>query len=157
MIIKNPAEVEKNLREATDKHGMPIDSRIFKACVILNSLGYKTRQSCEGHNENFTSYPWIDIIWNENTTPDYYEESAKFFYDNLFQDLKDFYTNRKVNYDERITFKKFGKKIFTVRISQLQNSKCFENKRSEKLEKYLQEINEFCEFLSNKYKLEINL
>ena len=52
---------------------------------------------------------------------------------------------------------KFGKKIFTVRISQLQNSKCFENKRSEKLEKYLQEINEFCEFLSNKYKLEINL
>ena len=153
MNIKNPLEVEKILRETTDNLGMPIDSRIFKACVILNSLGYKTRQSCQGHAENYTTYPWIEIYYNEQVTPEYYLASSKHFYDNLFQDLKYYYQTKEFKYDEMITFEKFKAKIFIVRLSQQQNSKCFKNKREEKLETYLYEINDFCQFLSQKFDL----
>ena len=90
-MINNLTEVEKILRETTDNLGMPIDSRIFKACVILNSLGYKTRQSCQGHAENYTTYPWIEIFYNEEVSPEYYLASSKHFHDNLFQDLKLYY------------------------------------------------------------------
>jgi hypothetical protein len=153
MNIKNPLEVEKILIETTDNLGMPIDSRIFKACVILNSLGYKTRQSCQGHTENYTTYPWIEIYYNEQVTPEYYLASSKHFYDNLFQDLKYYYQTKEFKYDEMITFEKFKAKIFIVRLSQQQNSKCFKNKREEKLETYLYEINDFCQFLNQKYNL----
>jgi hypothetical protein len=153
MNIKNPLEVEKILIETTDNLGMPIDSRIFKACVILNSLGYKTRQSCQGHAENYTTYPWIEIYYNEQVTPEYYLASSKHFYDNLFQDLKYYYQTKEFKYDEMITFEKFKAKIFIVRLSQQQNSKCFKNKREEKLETYLYEINDFCQFLNQKYDL----
>jgi len=149
----NPYEVEKNLREVTDLVGMPIDSGIFRSCVILNSLGYKTRQSCEGHEESYNTYPWIDLIWDADTTPEYYESSAKFFYENLFQDLKQFYKNRNTKYNQQITIEYFSSKKFNVRLSQMQNLKCYRNKRKEKLKEYLNEINDFCEFLNKKYNI----
>jgi hypothetical protein len=153
MDIKNPLEVEKELRKTTDGLGMRVDPRIFKSCVILNSLGHKTRQSCEGHPHRYSTYPWIDIYYNKKETPENYLKSSKNFYNTLFQDLKEFYNTKNIIYDQMITFEKFRGKVFLVRLSQLENSKCYKNKREEKIEKYLQEINEFCQFLSKKYNL----
>jgi len=49
MKIKNPKEVEKEFKRMADNLGFGIDQNIFRSVIILNSLGYKTRQSCEGH------------------------------------------------------------------------------------------------------------
>ena len=151
--IKNPEEIEPIFKEMGDKLGMGIDENIFRSIVILNSLGYKTRQSCEGHEDRYSTYPWIDLIWDEKKDdPDYYNESLEEFHKNIFQDLKEFYKNRKVPYDQIISFRKYDKGELLVRLCQNQNSKCFEN-RPEKLKLYVNEINEFCEFLNHKYNL----
>jgi hypothetical protein len=151
--IINPKEVELKFKNMTDRLGMGIDKNIFRSVVILNSLGYKTRQSCEGHLNNYPSYPWIDLIWNEEEGTEYYNQSLNFFYKYLFQDLNEYYNLKPKNYDQIIRCFKFNEPELIIRLSQFQNSKCFENKREEKLEEYLNEINDFCEFLNQKYKL----
>jgi uncharacterized protein (UPF0335 family) len=154
--IKNPQEVEEEFKNVADKLGLGIDKNIFRSVVILNSLGYKTRQSCEGHLERYSTKPWIDFVWDEENTEEYFNKNLNFIYQNLFQDLKEFYQNRKgVPFDQRIILdiinNKEGK--LWIVLSQNDNSKCFEGKREEKLKNYLQEINDFCEFLNKKYRL----
>jgi len=155
--FKNPKEVEKDFRNRADKLGMGIDKHIFRSVVILNILGFKTKQSCEGHILRYSTYPWIDLVWDEEDSIDYYEKSLMFFYENLFSDLKDFYKERtNTPYDQQIRFmaSRFNGNKLHIRLSQLQNSKCFKNKRKEKLKLYLKEINDFCEFLRVKYMIE---
>ncbi|NBO17445.1 MAG: hypothetical protein EBV07_00945, partial [Proteobacteria bacterium] len=57
------------------------------------------------------------------------------------------------NYDQTILCSKFKEKELIIRLSQFENSKCFKDKRTEKLNEYLKEINDFCEFLNAKYQL----
>ena len=45
-----------------DSLGHPIDEKVKKAVVALNLLGHQTRQSCEGHLEHSSAYPWIDFV-----------------------------------------------------------------------------------------------
>lgn len=133
---------------------MTIDKNIFRSVVILNALGYETRQSCEGHLNRYSTMPWIEIQWIEEDSNEYFQRSLKFFYENLFQDLKEYYQNKKyVPYDQQIILEIMGSGQLRVRLGQYQNSKCFKNKRKEKLKAYLQEINDFCEFLNQKYNL----
>lgn len=152
--ILNPKEVEAKFKNIADSVGMGIDKNIFRSVVILNSLGYETRQSCEGHVERYSTKPWIEIQWKKENTEEYLRESLKFFYENLFQDLKEFYQNRKnIPYDQQIILEIMGSGQLKVRLSQYENSKCFKGKRKEKLKLYLKEINDFCEFLNQKYGL----
>ena len=150
--ITNPNEVAKKLVKAVDKLGFPIDEGIFRSVVILNSLGYKTDGSCEGHSDRYNTYPWIDIIWNEEITPEYYNSSLNFFYKYLFQDLKEFYENRKVPDNQSLIFTKFDSKKVSIRLSSKGNRNCYTNS-SEKLQLYLTELIDFCEFLNQKYNL----
>lgn len=150
----NPKEVEAKFKNITDSVGMGIDKNIFRSVVILNSLGYETRQSCEGHAGRYSTKPWIEIQWKKENTEEYLKESLKFFYENLFQDLKEFYQNRKnIPYDQQIILEIMGSGQLRVRLSHYENSKCFAGRRKEKLKAYLKEINDFCEFLNQKYHL----
>jgi len=154
--VKNPHEVEKTFKNVGDKLGLGIDKDIFRSIVILNSLGYKTSQSCEGHIDRYTTSPWIDFTWDEKNTKEYFDESLNLLYQNLFQDLKEFYKDRiKIPYDQNISLVLMDNSMeyLWVRLWQNQNSKCFKGKRTEKLKKYLKEINDFCEFLNKKYQL----
>ena len=51
----------------TDKLGMPVDSGIFETVVMLNLLGLRTFQSCEGHLDHGCLYPWVTIIDEERS------------------------------------------------------------------------------------------
>src|SRR5216683_6860035 len=46
----------------TDRLGSPIDEGIFDTVVVLNLLGFRTFQSCEGHLDHGCPYPWVDVI-----------------------------------------------------------------------------------------------
>src|ERR1700685_3524831 len=44
-------EMEKEVDSWTDALGLGIDGGIKKTVIVLNLLGFKTQQSCEGHFE----------------------------------------------------------------------------------------------------------
>jgi hypothetical protein len=45
----------------TDGLGSPIDPGIKETVIVLNLLGFPTRQSCEGHLDHGNANPWIDL------------------------------------------------------------------------------------------------
>ena len=51
----------------TDKLGTPIDPGIFETVVVLNLLGFRTFQSCEGHLDHGSPYPWVTMIDSERS------------------------------------------------------------------------------------------
>ncbi len=51
------AQVE-NFRDGL---GMKVDAGIKETVTAMNVLGFKTRQSCEGHLERVQAAPWVDI------------------------------------------------------------------------------------------------
>lgn len=46
----------------TDRLGTPVDPGIFETVVALNLLGLPTFQSCEGHLDHGSAYPWVICI-----------------------------------------------------------------------------------------------
>ena len=57
----------------TDKLGTPIDPGIFETVVVLNLLGFRTFQSCEGHLDHGCAYPWVTVI-DAAVSGRYYQE-----------------------------------------------------------------------------------
>ena len=55
--LQNPKDIEEKIKNVTDGLGMPLDEGVFRSVVILNSLGLKTRQSCEGHVDRYSTSP----------------------------------------------------------------------------------------------------
>ncbi len=51
----------------TDKLGTPIDPGIFETVVALNLVGLHTFQSCEGHLDHGSPYPWVTITDEERS------------------------------------------------------------------------------------------
>lgn len=154
MIRRDPKEVEKELRNITDGLGLPMDEGMIRPCVILNSLGFKTRQSCEGHEDKYSSRPWIDLIWNQENTREYYEKSLKEFFDTIFIDLEDFYKTHKPPHCNVISFYKFsGSTKLIIRLQQTADLRVYVENRGGKINDYLSEIQNFCEFLNKKYNL----
>lgn len=54
-------EMAREVESWVDGCGMPIDENIKDTVIVLNLLGFKTRQSCEGHLDHGRSYPWISF------------------------------------------------------------------------------------------------
>jgi hypothetical protein len=115
----NPIEIEEKIKSVTDYLGYPVDKGIFRSVVILNSLGFTTNQSCEGHFNRYNTYPWIDIKFKTKTQKE--KESALIMAKLIFQNLNEFYKKRNnCAYDESIFLRKIfeSDKEFTIRISQ---------------------------------------
>src|SRR5579875_1408348 len=49
------------LAQLTDAPGTPIDPGIVETVVLLILLGFPTVQSCEGHLDHSTAYPWVMV------------------------------------------------------------------------------------------------
>lgn len=45
----------------TDALGLGIDSKIKDTVIVLNLLGFKTAQSCEGHLDQGLAHPWVSF------------------------------------------------------------------------------------------------
>jgi hypothetical protein len=148
--LKNPYEVRKKIERAIDGLGMPIDKGIFRAIVILNSLGFETTGSCEGHEDRYSTYPWIDLKFE---TENSFDENRKLFFDTLFKDIESFYENREVLHKNKITFFVFNDEIFQIRLYICSNPKISKYEREMELRNHYLEITDFCEFLNKKYNL----
>ncbi len=53
--------MEKEVASWGDALGLGIDPGIKNTVIVLNLLGFKTSQSCEGHMDRGLAYPWIDF------------------------------------------------------------------------------------------------
>lgn len=60
-------EMREQVLTFTDKLGAPIDPGILETVVMLNLLGLRTSQSCEGHLEHGCPYPWVMVMDNERS------------------------------------------------------------------------------------------
>jgi hypothetical protein len=151
---RNPKEVKEAISKVTDALGYPLDKDIIRAVVILNSLGLKTRQSCQGHLRRYNTYPWIALKWDAEKTPEYYKESRKIFFNTIFKDLEEFYQDRKVTYENILSFKFLDEKQLNVDLSSITNLKIFDKDRKRKLQEQFKELSDFCEYLNKKYHLD---
>ncbi|MBA2284250.1 MAG: hypothetical protein H0W02_02080 [Ktedonobacteraceae bacterium] len=50
------------VKQFADRLGAPVDEGISETVVVLNLLGFRTYQSCEGHLDHGCPYPWADVI-----------------------------------------------------------------------------------------------
>jgi len=150
--ISDPQKVSERLKKTTDKLGMPIDKGIFRSVVILNSLGFETTGSCEGHIEEINKNPWIQISFHDENTNDV-KDGEKLFFDTLLKDIEDFYSKRDTKHENVLTFKEIKSSRFLIDIYPNTNLLVFSNDKFKNLKDSLNEINDFCEFLNLKYKL----
>ena len=60
-----------------DGLGQPLDEKIKETVIILNLLGFKTRQSCEGHLDWGYSYPGVDFAFDEEKSTELWNELSE--------------------------------------------------------------------------------
>lgn len=60
-----------------DALGKPIDPLIKETVIVLNLLGFKTSQSCEGHMDWGNSYPWVSFDIDDSDTEPLSQERAE--------------------------------------------------------------------------------
>jgi len=148
--LKNPNEVRNQIERTTDRLGMPVDKGILRSVVILNSLGFNTSGSCEGHEERYNTSPWVDLKFSD---ADSIESAKEIFFATLFKDLEEFYKNRKVSHEIKIIFREIKSTSYIVRLCSNSDLKIFDRERELHLRKQFLELTDFCEYLNHKYKL----
>ena len=98
-----------------DRLGMGIDEAILPVVVGLWAHGIQTTGSCEGHTNRGEPYPWIrigifppaewgemNIWWNDEEKQKYLSRRNKPMLLKLSKLLKEFYTDRKITYEDQL-------------------------------------------------------
>jgi hypothetical protein len=74
MIVQQLSSSEKiyqavceRVSQFKDKLGLGVDPGIFDTVVALNLAGLTTYQSCEGHLDHGSPYPWVTVIDQETS------------------------------------------------------------------------------------------
>jgi hypothetical protein len=150
--LKNPSLIKERLSSTTDLLGLPVDKGIFRSIVILNSIGFYTTGSCEGHEDRYGTSPYIDIVF-QSLPDDNIDDCKKLFFETLFKDLEDFYKDREVEHSKKVVFLNPVFSQFEITIKIHTNLKIFGEDREKKLREHYLELTDFCEFLNKKYKL----
>lgn len=73
------ADIRARVGEFTDKLGREMDPGILETVVTLNVAGFATVQSCEGHLDHGTPYPWVnlaDVGWERIIEKDWVRVAA---------------------------------------------------------------------------------
>lgn len=150
--LKDPIKIKEKISKTTDLLGHPIDKGILRSVVILNSLGFITSASCEGHEEEYNSNPFIDIIFQTDPSENV-EECKKLFFETLYKDLEEFYKNREIAHDNKISFRTHTFNQFEIRLYINTNLKVYGETREKMVKNHYLELVEFCEYLNKKYHL----
>lgn len=119
----------EEVKSITDKLGPAIDSGVTETVAALNLLGVNTVGSCEGHMQNSTGAPYIDVGGKKSTSllerfiEMYYKEGITQKTNNLKTQieqinlpeqtkimdlLESFYEGREVSYGKRLTIRELG-------------------------------------------------
>lgn len=83
--------VAKEVDSWVDGLGYPIDQGIKETVIVLNLLGFPTRQSCEGHLNHGEASPWIDFAITQPEFVNLQNQASEFYKVELkepFQTLK---------------------------------------------------------------------
>lgn len=164
------------VNETADKLGMPIDEGIKETVVALKANDFETTGSCEGHLEHGVGSPWVDFQRKgiESLIDERYSVVEKYIKNNdennkdldklndeiekknsvvinkLFGFLDEFYSNRKVPFDQRLIVHPYvidnrleNQGATTIKSVPLE-------KRGDKLNEYKKEMNDFTQFLKKK-------
>ena len=153
--------------EIVDNLGKGIDGGIKDVVTALLVHNFSTSGSCEGHvNEKGHGYPfpWIEVYtpapegWKENE-----EKKKEWAVENLRQqkrmmgDLDEFYKDRHPPIDMRLIFRQIG--MFGGFRLQSMGAEVMVlltlEEQKEKLRIYRQEMNDFAEFLKEKYLVKL--
>lgn len=162
------AEVDR----ITDPNGRPIDEEIKESVAILRISGFNTSASCWGHLNRGRKTSWIefgDKIPKELLKKVKRKKTLEFIYKNpeiktfreknlkeqnrMMEILDEFYKNRKISIDVRLTLLPLG--IFGN--AQLISTGVFiqeirsKEERRKKLKQYQQEMAAFTAFLKKKF------
>lgn len=151
-------QIKQQLREI-DNLGGKIDEGIIDLVAILNSLGFPTRASCEGHvDHKFDCSPFVSIAPICESTPKNKQDlkdqlKGNHKYLPLIFDLLDEY------YQENSDI------VHSLRLTCVRDTNCIEfitrdyskhikdmQKREMLHKAYAEEINKFTQFLLKKYK-----
>lgn len=142
----------------TDSLGLGIDEDIKETVTAFRVYGFATSQSCAGHSdqEHGTMFPWVEVDASESDT---IQDEDFWTIENLKQRqqmttlLDEFYQTRKTPFDVRLTFERVGAfgafRIQSTGAETLQLAPPDEQRT--KLDLYRQEMNDFTQFLKEKY------
>ena len=162
---KGLKEIEKRVERIKDAQGKPIEKGIKETDVLLNALGLRTSQSCEGHLEKtYSSAPWVEIysrlastkegVKTEKIqeTKERMEQQNLHFRKKATNLLGMFYQNREVPIEQRLCLSDIG--IYHAFRIQSQGAEKLDNLTKEeqknKLRRYRQEMQDFTQFLKEK-------
>jgi len=154
-------ETAKKVEKITDGLGLGIDQKIKETVIALIVNGFSTDASCEGHieKEHGLPFPWVDIYAPE---PEGWQKSDElknqWRQENLKQRekmqkcLKEFYSQRKVDDEELILQNRGALGAFRI---QSQGAERMENRPKQELQEkinlYRKEMQDFSDFLKEKY------
>mgnify|MGYP003395007216 CR=1 FL=1 len=155
-------EIRKNVDEIVDLLGHPIEEGIKPTVVILNALGLRTTQSCEGEMDRWMAGPFVDIgpelpagnEWkrDKEQLPLVRHEillmRAKL---NIFLNM--FYSQHKADYDTTLQHIELGHDFRLQSNASELIAVLPPEQQKEALQKYQEEMRVFTEFLI-KYYLE---
>lgn len=154
--------LEAEIEQITDRLGKGIDPEIKQSVVALKAFEFPTSQSCEGHleGEHGSSFPWVEIYapapegWREGD-----EKKKEWKEQNLREQQKmiglmeEFYKDRDPNFDARLSFDRIGA-FGGFRIQSL-GANTMELLSSEQIQEkhknYRKEMQDFTEFLKQKF------
>lgn len=152
------AEVDK----IADRLGKGIDEKIKEAVAAFLVHDFSTSQSCEGHVdvEEGERFPWVEIYapepegWEESEEKQKEWKAANLQQKKRMMDFfSEFYQERKTPFDARLSFDSIGAfggfrvQSFGAETMELLSPE----EQKQKLEIYRKEINDFSEFLKNKF------
>lgn len=170
-FIKN-THLEKQinyLENVTDKLGTPLDKKIIVLVSILNLHSFTTTGSCAGHSDGRT--PWVDICSKaaveQYQKPDGFTKnisvSKRISLENLregkrLQDLLDeFYQKKNLDRKVMLTIEPIGNNgLGGIRLAPSDISASRYEKHRERLNRYRSELDDFANFLIEKFNHENN-
>ena len=168
---ENLERIRERVNEVKDALGEPVDEGIKEAVVMFNAFGLRTTQSCEGHPEEAkpgekgpSVAPWVEVYpetptdkeewWNNDEIRGAVEKEGQELRFKAMSLLGRFYEDRKMPYDVMLVTEPIAYG-FRVQSNGLETiEELGEAERLEKAKLYKKEMDNFTEFLREKYFLE---
>ena len=159
MNKKDLAKAKKQLLETTDKLGVPIESGIFDTVLYLNSLGFPTTQSCEGHIGQSLVAPWVEITPKLPENKSWYkvkknrqkvEKQISTLANKLHNLLAEFYQKDKPDYKLILILSEMGYSIRLHSAGLTAIQALSKEKQKKILPAYQKEMKRFTKFLKTK-------
>jgi len=159
---KEIQDMKRRVEKIEDKLGNPVDEGIKNTVVMFNICGFHTSQSCEGHpgEKHGTDFPWVQVgpekpekkEWKKDEqTRKIIKKKNKILKKNLIDLLNEFYKNRETSFGIMLSIDDMSYNFRVQSIAGEVMDIMSENDKKEKLKEMKGEMDDFTEFLKNKF------